>query len=46
MGWIMGMDRIVRCGGDEKTMARPHFEENKKLIYDPVENNDFWWSRK
>lgn len=46
MGWIMGMDRIVRCGGDEKKNARPHFVKNKKLIYDPVENNDFWWKDK
>jgi hypothetical protein len=39
----MAMDRLVRCGRDEKTISRPYFSGNKKWIHDPVENNDFWW---
>jgi putative component of membrane protein insertase Oxa1/YidC/SpoIIIJ protein YidD len=43
IGWVMAMDRLVRCGRDEKTISRPYFSGNKKWIHDPVENNDFWW---
>ncbi|MFH2093152.1 MAG: membrane protein insertion efficiency factor YidD [Pseudomonadota bacterium] len=46
IGWIMGLDRLVRCGRDEKTHA-PAIRANGIIhIYDPVENNDFWWSKK
>lgn len=45
-GWIMGMDRIVRCGRDEVKISSPVWINGKKYIYDPVENNDFWWSDK
>jgi putative component of membrane protein insertase Oxa1/YidC/SpoIIIJ protein YidD len=43
IGWVMAMDRLVRCGRDEKTISRPYFSGNKKWIHDPVANNDFWW---
>ncbi|SDT84613.1 Haemolytic domain-containing protein [Desulfobacula phenolica] len=46
MGWIMGMDRLVRCGRDEVKTSSPLWINGKKYIYDPVENNDFWWSNK
>ncbi len=46
VGWIMGMDRLVRCGGDEKTQSPVHFVDRKRFVYDPVANNDFWWSDK
>ena len=46
MGWIMGADRLVRCGRDEVKTARPLWIKGRKYLADPVENNDFWWSEK
>lgn len=46
IGWVMAMDRLTRCGGDEKKTAPIFFSNEKKNIYDPVENNDFWWYSK
>jgi putative component of membrane protein insertase Oxa1/YidC/SpoIIIJ protein YidD len=46
IGWIMGMDRLARCGRDEVKTSSPVWINGKKYIYDPVENNDFWWSNK
>jgi len=45
-GWIMGMDRLVRCGRDEVDLSRSVRINGEKHTYDPVENNDFWWSDK
>ncbi len=45
-GWIMGMDRLVRCGRDEVNLSRPMWKNGQKHTHDPVENNDFWWSDK
>ncbi len=46
VGWIMGLDRLVRCGRDEEHLS-PLVRVNDRLrVSDPVENNDFWWSRK
>ena len=42
-GWIMAMDRLVRCGRDEKHLAPRVMIQGVPHIYDPVENNDFWW---
>ncbi len=45
-GWIMTCDRLLRCGRDEKRLA-PRIRINGRIfIYDPIENNDFWWSKK
>ncbi len=46
LGGIMGFDRIVRCGRDEVKLSPPIWIKDKKYCYDPVENNDFWWSKK
>jgi len=46
MGWVMAMDRLVRCGRDERHLAPTVVVSGSSLIYDPVENNDFWWSEK
>ena len=44
MGWIMSLDRLMRCGRDE-TRLSPQIRVNGKLrTYDPVEHNDFWWN--
>jgi len=46
MGWVMGFDRLVRCGRDEVKTSSPIWINGEKYTYDPVENNDFWWSEK
>jgi uncharacterized protein len=45
-GWIMGLDRLVRCGRDEVKNSLPVWIQGRRYTYDPVENNDFWWSDK
>ncbi len=45
-GWIMGMDRLVRCGRSEVSLSPPIWKNGRKHTHDPVENNDFWWSDK
>jgi len=43
MGWIMSIDRLMRCGRDETRLA-PKIRANGKIkTYDPVKDNDFWW---
>lgn len=43
-GWMMSCDRLMRCGRDELRVS-PKIRYNGELkCYDPVENNDFWWS--
>ncbi len=43
VGWVMGCDRLVRCGRDEKNIS-PSIRINDQLYaYDPVEANDSWW---
>ena len=43
MGWIMTCDRLMRCGRDEVRLAPKLRKNGRVLIYDPVQNNDFWW---
>jgi len=46
MGWIMATDRLMRCGRDETRLA-PKIEINDRIKYfDPVDDNDFWWTEK
>ncbi len=43
LGWIMACDRLLRCGRDEVHLS-PHVKINgRKLTFDPVSANDFWW---
>jgi len=44
MGWIMTCDRLLRCGRDEIKRASRIVVREEEKCYDPVENNDFWWS--
>ena len=39
-GWIMTMDRLMRCGRDETKSAPRIWVRGKMKYYDPVENND------
>jgi putative component of membrane protein insertase Oxa1/YidC/SpoIIIJ protein YidD len=43
LGWLMSVDRLLRCGRDELKIAPQIFVDGKRKAYDPVENNDFWW---
>ena len=45
VGWMMTMDRLMRCGRDEIKRAPKIFVNGEWLYYDPVEKNDFWWSQ-
>ncbi len=45
-GWVMSMDRLMRCGRDETRLSPKIFINGKWKTYDPVEKNDFWWSDK
>lgn len=43
-GWIMTMDRLMRCGRDETKLSPEVLINGKWKTDDPVEQNDFWWS--
>ncbi|MGD9128849.1 MAG: membrane protein insertion efficiency factor YidD [Planctomycetia bacterium] len=42
LGWIMTMDRLLRCGRDELTYAPLVFAEGTWKYDDPVERNELW----
>ncbi|RPJ78336.1 MAG: membrane protein insertion efficiency factor YidD [Deltaproteobacteria bacterium] len=42
-GWIMTCDRLMRCGRDEVSHSPSIHIQQRFFVYDPVENNDFWW---
>jgi len=44
VGWIMAMDRLMRCGRDETRLSPEVFINGKRKTYDTVGKNDFWWS--
>lgn len=46
IGWVMAIDRVVRCGRDEATVSASYKIDGHILVYDPVEANDFWWFNK
>ncbi len=43
-GWVMTMDRLMRCSRDETKLAPKVYVKGKWKSYDPLENNDFWWA--
>ena len=43
LGWIMTMDRLLRCGRDETRRSPPVRVDGKWKVHDPLANNDFWW---
>lgn len=45
LGWMMSVDRLIRCGRDELDGAPRIFVSGRFKTYDPVENNDFWWTQ-
>ncbi len=46
IGWVMALDRLVRCGRDEATISNNYIIDGQTRVYDPVEANDFWWFNK
>jgi putative membrane protein insertion efficiency factor len=44
MGWMMTVDRLIHEGKEEAAVSPLLFSEGKWRLYDPVENNDFWWA--
>ena len=43
IGWMMTVDRLIHEGSEETRVSPYVFVNGKWKIYDPVENNDFWW---
>ena len=43
IGWMMTVDRLIHEGREEAKVSPMVFSDGKWKIYDPVENNDFWW---
>ena len=41
-GWVMTVDRLMRCGRDELRWAPQVVLNGELKAYDPVEENDFW----
>jgi len=44
-GWVMSSDRLLRCGRDEKRLSEEIIINKQVYVYDPLQHNDFWWSR-
>jgi hypothetical protein len=43
MGWLMTVDRLIHEGKEERSVSPLIRRDGSWRIYDPVENNDFWW---
>ena len=43
MGWLMTVDRLLHEGKEETHLSPLVYANDRWKIYDPVENNDFWW---
>ena len=45
-GWLMTVDRLIHEGREEKKVSPSVTVDGIDKIYDPIENNDFWWHKK
>jgi ferredoxin len=43
MGWLMTVDRLIHEGEEETSVSPLIYSEGRWKIFDPIENNDFWW---
>lgn len=43
LGWMMTVDRLIHEGTEETRVSPTIYSRGGLKIYDPVENNDFWW---
>jgi hypothetical protein len=44
LGWMMTVDRLLHEGQEETKVSPVVYFEGKWRIFDPVQNNDFWWN--
>lgn len=44
IGWMMTVDRLIHEGKEETSVSPFVYYEGEVKIFDPLENNDFWWS--
>lgn len=42
IGWVMTVDRLLH-EGDESRVSPLVYVDGEWKIFDPIENNDFWW---
>ena len=45
MGIFMTVDRLIHEGGEIKQGQKIFIKGKGLLVYDPLENNDYWWSK-
>lgn len=43
LGWMMTVDRLIHEGSEEFRVSPRVYTGQGWKIFDPVENNDFWW---
>ena len=43
-GWLMGTERLMRCGHEDLRHVKTVRVNGSTKIYDPLEYNDFWWA--
>lgn len=43
VGWVMTVDRLIHEGKEELSVSPVVYVGGGAKIFDPVENNDFWW---
>lgn len=43
IGWVMTVDRLIHEGREETAVSPLVYHGGRPRIFDPVENNDFWW---
>ena len=44
-GWILTVDRLLRCGRDETRQAPAIIHRGARYTYDPLEANTYWWNQ-
>ncbi len=44
VGWVMSMDRLMRCGRDGLRWAPRVIVDGRVKYLDPPAANDFWWA--
>jgi uncharacterized protein len=44
VGWVMSMDRLMRCGRDGLRWAPRTIVNGRVKYLDPLAANDFWWA--
>lgn len=43
-GWMMGTERLMRCGHEDLRHVKTVQINGFNKIYDPLAHNDFWWA--